>query len=84
MIHWPGDPIPRCPCGKPEYAVNEDTALCYEHFQASLRLGVPVGLTTLEGETIMTTYTVTPDTLHHILRFAFDTSGEYSQVVGRW
>ena len=32
----------------------------------------------------MTTYTVTTDTLHHILQFAFDTSREYSQVVGRW
>ncbi|KKM83620.1 hypothetical protein LCGC14_1307710 [marine sediment metagenome] len=30
------------------------------------------------------TYIVTTEVLHHILLFAFDTSGEPSRVVGRW
>jgi len=49
MTHWPGDPIPRCPCGKAEYA----DGFCYEHFQASLRLGREVVLQRIKYNGVM-------------------------------
>lgn len=47
--HYPGDPIPRCPCGKPVYADD----LCYHHFQCSLKLGIPVVLQRIKYNGVM-------------------------------